>query len=102
MTLDLPTRKCFPFSPLAAVRSVFPSVSNDEAGHLLWNHTGWPAFWRTGNAERDIKHSLRQLKRTLDAGKRPCEHCNRAADSPHDKSMCRRCSRALARAGRHE
>jgi len=88
--------KCFPFSPAATVRKFFPNADDKQVDYLLWNHTGWPCFWRTG-AERDIKHSLRHLRRTLDAGKKPCDLCNDAADSPYDERLCRWCSRAMAR-----
>lgn len=45
------------------VRKVFPEAADDECGWLLWNKTGYPAFWATGNPRRDILHSLRSYKR---------------------------------------
>jgi len=29
----------------AIVREFFPSISDDEIGYILWNHTGYPEFW---------------------------------------------------------
>lgn len=81
------------------VRKVFPGASDSEADSLLWNHTGYPGFWRTGNPERDILHSLRCLKRTLDSGRQPCAFCNGVAKHPkQDPIECSRCSRALRKA----
>lgn len=30
---------------LDIVREVFPEATDDEAGYLLWNETGFPSFW---------------------------------------------------------
>ena len=27
------------------VRSEMPWLGDDEAGYVLWNHTGFPSFW---------------------------------------------------------
>lgn len=83
-------------SPAEIVRRVFPDASGKQVESLLWNHTGWPAFWRTGNPERDILHSLRQLKRAMARGKSVCMGCTR--DVEHEGDMCGRCSRAWRKA----
>jgi hypothetical protein len=85
------------------VRRVFPDASNDECGHLLWNNTGYPSFWATGNPERDILHSLRTLKRNMARGWVICDSCNGKAVLPKGRpTVCRGCARVMLRAAKGE
>lgn len=85
-------------TPFTIVRMVFPDASDAECESLLWNRTGFPGFWRTGNPRRDILHSLRRYKRTLASGKPVCDLCNDAAVTPRrDPRLCRWCDKAINR-----
>jgi hypothetical protein len=75
------------------VRQVFPKVSDDEAGYLLWNRTAYPF---TNNLNH-IRRSLVGYKRNCDRGLPSCDHCNRVATKAYNKSgsglphLCRKC-----------
>lgn len=58
------------------VKPVFPEADEDEAGYLVWNHTAYPFM---GNDWRHYRKQLIALKKTLDAGHKPCEHCSASA-----------------------
>jgi len=32
-------------SALDIAREVFPALSDNELNYIIWNHTGYPAFW---------------------------------------------------------
>lgn len=39
---------------LAIVREVVPvPITDDDAGHILWNETGWPGFFSDGEGVED-------------------------------------------------
>ncbi len=48
-------------SPVDIVREYFPSASDDDAGWLLWNVTGWPCFW-DGDPEQVMRRQLQAFK----------------------------------------
>lgn len=82
------------------VRMVYPGASDEECGHLLWNSTGYPSFWRTGNPRRDILNSLRALRRAERRGHPICELCQSKAVFPPSKRMhCAGCSHAFGERG---
>ena len=81
-------------------RRVYPDASDEECDYLLWERTGFPAFWRTGNPTRDIAHSLRGFKAAQRRAKRfgftLCALCDRKAVFPKRRpTECRICRRAL-------
>ncbi len=79
---------------LSVVRRVFPTVTRKQAHDLLWDRTAWP-FYGKDEAVREIVKALRVLKATLDAGKRPCDHCNRPVG--RNGHQCPACARAWKR-----
>lgn len=68
------------------VREVFPGVSNEEAGYLLWNHSPYPHSCDP----KDIIKSLKVSKATWDAGKQPCILCGKPAEE--NSVDCKKCS----------
>lgn len=68
---------------------------NSPADALLWNRTGFPGFWRTGNPRRDILNSLRAYKRAMKRGRPICVLCTRiAVYPPRNPIECSKCSKA--------
>jgi len=63
-------------SYLDVVRPIFPNATEEEADYLMWNCTAWPF---AGKDWRKYRRQLAKLKRTLDAGKTPCEFCGAPA-----------------------
>jgi hypothetical protein len=58
------------------VLEYFPTADEDEIGYILWNHTGFPSFWRIpengANPEECLRKALLELKAHMDtAGKYP-------------------------------
>lgn len=45
------------------VREYFPGVSDELAGAILWEYTGWPAFW-DGDPEMCMRKQLQELRDT--------------------------------------
>ncbi|KKN63761.1 hypothetical protein LCGC14_0498650 [marine sediment metagenome] len=39
------TRRGKGLTCLELVREYFPDSNDDEAGYILWEHTGFPSFW---------------------------------------------------------
>jgi hypothetical protein len=64
---------------LAIVNEIFPGLSDEDADDLLWSRTGWPVFFKTHQEASEIRDSLRRFKRTIDAGKVPCDDCDKVA-----------------------
>jgi hypothetical protein len=58
------------------VRPVFPDADEEEAEYLVWNRTAYPFM---GKDWKHYRKQLKILKRTLDAGHKPCEHCSEQA-----------------------
>lgn len=48
------------------VRRIFPEVSEQEAGYLLWNETGFPAFYY-GDPEVYFAAQLNEFKERCNA-----------------------------------
>ncbi len=62
------------------VREFFPDATDDDAGYILWNHTGYPCFWGQGGRKTvagSMRYSLRKFKKACDMGKVLCEICTR-------------------------
>lgn len=51
---------------ISLVRRIFPDISEDEAGYLLWNETGFPAFYY-GDPEVYFAAQLKEFKERRDA-----------------------------------
>lgn len=86
---------------VAAVHSVFPDASEDEVMSLLWERTGFPAFWRTDDPAECVREDLLVLKATLDAGEAPCTLCSRPVDRDargKPEMDCADCRKALENA----
>jgi hypothetical protein len=60
------------------VKEFFPSISDEDADNILWNRTGWPAFFQK-DEETSLKESLCVLKDTIAKGHKPCEYCSKPA-----------------------
>lgn len=69
--------------PLEIVRDVFPDVNDEEAECILWERTGWPAFW-DGDPETVLRRQLQELKDAPDG--RLCDFCNKLA--AENDSLC--------------
>lgn len=48
------------------VREVFPGATDDECDGLLWEHTGFPSFWK-GEPIHCALEQLREFKVRVDA-----------------------------------
>jgi len=46
---------------LDIVRQWFPTATEDEAGYILWNETGWPCFWDGDDAVACLHEQLKDL-----------------------------------------
>ncbi len=47
------------------VKEVFPEATDQEAGYILWNHTGFPEFFRGDSAEAYFRQQLEEYKQNL-------------------------------------
>lgn len=103
----LPTRRTrwdADLTPIEIVRQFFPEASDEEAERLLWERTGWPAFWPKRYPAEPTAHVLtRQVAAFYGAlwihsGRPLCDHCNRPAT--RDDGLCRRCRSIIVRVGR--
>lgn len=84
------------------VREVFPDASNADADFLLWEHTGFPGFWRTDDPVAECRAQLEQFR---DHGA-ACYRCGAYGTGNHGKPyvrqwrgmpFCRPCIKAVAR-----
>ena len=53
--------------PVDIVREYFPDATDDFAGYVLWNRTGWPRFW-AGDPETCMRQQLQEYKAKLASG----------------------------------
>ena len=84
--------------PLGAiVRDIFPDATDEEVDGLLWNRTGYPCFWRD-DPEKCIREDLSVYKATVDAGKTPCDFCNK--ESTGKDWLCDSCRKSWDKARR--
>jgi hypothetical protein len=44
---------------LDVIREYVPDATEDEAGYILWNETGYPAFWNTNKYSPTPEDCLR-------------------------------------------
>lgn len=58
------------------VRQYFPDASDDFAGYILWNKTGFPSFYLGNNPVEYFGQQIAQFKKLYDAGELICELCN--------------------------
>lgn len=49
------------------VRSIFPEASQDEAAYILWNETGWPAFYMGDDPLSYFRQQVIDFKNSLNA-----------------------------------
>lgn len=48
------------------VHQEIPGIDDDEAGYILWNHTGFPEFWDSNPEEccrQQLQHVLGYIER---------------------------------------
>lgn len=56
---------------LELVKEYFPDATDDEAGYILWNETGFPSFWNVPKDGNTPEECLRaQLKRLSEKSER--------------------------------
>lgn len=48
------------------VKRIIPECTDQEAGYILWNETGWPSFHH-GDPEQYFANQIRQYKESLSA-----------------------------------
>lgn len=94
--MDLVSSQTYKPTALDIAREVFPDREEDELEYLIWNRTGFPAFWPTRfkNAVGALRWQLKAYRRAeagLREGERLCDFCNRKA-MPGGKPLCQRCS----------
>ena len=85
---------------LELAREVFPGKTDEDLDYVLWNRTGFPAFWpaRFKTPETALRAQLKAYRRavtTLPAGDRLCDFCNRRAVP--GETLCKRCAWILDR-----
>jgi hypothetical protein len=77
------------------VRKVFPKATKEEVKDLLWSRTAYPF----STDPKRLLSDLGTYKKTIDAGKEPCDFCNKPAPSDH---LCPRCKRDWNRLRRQQ
>jgi len=45
----------------SVVREYFPSADNDFVDYILWEHTGYPSFWKTDDVEACLREQLEEF-----------------------------------------
>lgn len=45
---------------IAIVREYVPDATDDQAGYILWNFTGYPCFW-DGDPETELRRQLQDF-----------------------------------------
>lgn len=76
---------------LELVREFFPDISDDDAGDILWNRTGYPCFWE-GDPVTHFRKQIAEFKVNCDAGMNTCEFCSNAIPSDSEDWLCETCS----------
>mgnify|MGYP001600397608 CR=1 FL=1 len=67
----------------AIVREFFPDYSTEQVDALLWECTGWPAFWRTDETHTIadcLRAQVRECADDVAAGRDPFERVYRVLD----------------------
>lgn len=73
------------------VREYFPDISEDEADHIVWGHTGFPGFWNIPTDGATPEECFRkQLQTYKDGGGRALSLCC----DPEGASAAMRAARA--------
>lgn len=74
------------------VADIFPNLSREELGDLIWCRTGWPGFWKTEKPLEEIRASLLEYKGALEShpeGTVFCDFCcEPALEGQH---LCPKC-----------
>ncbi len=61
------------------VLEYFPKASDEDINYILWNHTGFPSFWRHDQPiEQTIREQLAKFKAVSDLGMLQCMLCTGA------------------------
>jgi len=77
-------------SPLEIVRDYFPEADDGFAECVLWERTGWPAFW-SGDPEECLRRQLQEFK-DAPPNCRLCDFCNKPA--MENNILCESCDRS--------
>ena len=58
------------------VLEYFPKASAEDMDYILWNHTGFPSFWRHDQPiETTLRHQLAVYRQICDMGLLSCMYC---------------------------
>lgn len=77
-------------TPREIVRKAIPDADDDLCEHIIWARTGFPAFWKTDNPEREIFEAARRFSRAVANGRQLCDFCdNQVADG---ETLCPSCT----------
>lgn len=57
---------------LAIAREYLPEATEEHISHVLWNYTGFPAFW-AGDPETCLREQLQHYVDCMKAGADPLE-----------------------------
>ena len=44
------------------VRKYFPTATDDKVDFILWEHTGYPCFWKDSDVEKCLREQLEEYK----------------------------------------
>lgn len=56
---------------LDIAREYLPEMSDDDLNYVIWNHTGFPSFWRPEDGKTPEECFRTQLKRFAEQEEKP-------------------------------
>jgi hypothetical protein len=73
------------------VREYFPTAKDDELDFILWDKTGWPAFWN-GDPETCLREQLAKLAKATKLKREICYGCGKMrSPSQMGDFLCKMC-----------
>lgn len=69
------------------------TVTDDEAAFILWEHTGYPFFWHSGDVVADCVAQVDRYFSLGEHGWASCVCCGRPALATEQMCMCEPCDR---------
>lgn len=67
-------KECLPLDYFKAiVREFHPDATDDQVLKILWEYTGYPSFWRSGNPGLECRQQLKAWAEEIQALLRPVQ-----------------------------
>lgn len=83
-------------SALDWVRYYAGPISDDEAGFILWNFTGWPCFWHRGDPVQQMKDQIKMFVNAQRLGIELCCGCGEPRTHLNRIGYCGDCDDLLS------